>query len=72
MHVNFNAAPNPFVELQVHCNNKIHEVKMAGSATVGEYRFILDTPARFRLLLGSWLERDVLYLIAFRDKLTIR
>ncbi|XP_022836702.1 FAS-associated factor 1 isoform X1 [Spodoptera litura] len=42
MHANFNAVPNPFVELQVHCNNKIHEVKMAGSSTVADLKKELE------------------------------
>lgn len=29
------------VELQVHCNNKIHEIKMSGSATVSKYKYCL-------------------------------
>ncbi|KAF9410457.1 hypothetical protein HW555_010459 [Spodoptera exigua] len=42
MNVNSNVAPIPFVELQVHCNNKIHEVKMSGNATVADLKKELE------------------------------
>ncbi|KAJ8717698.1 hypothetical protein PYW07_005628 [Mythimna separata] len=38
-----NYTPIPIVELQVHCNNKIHEIKIPANATVGDLKKELES-----------------------------